>query len=166
LKTNYAILCLAVTLLAEACNNTGKNSTAETDIPKPVPVIKSKPPSNYPDTLLVEEKAAVFFYPDSIQLKKIEEITDKTVFESTTHESFYQIRNSKIVLKENWPGLKIIEAKNTRFLLFRKSNAATTVIDLDTKNDAYGLFLFDGKKGPHFADMMNIETELFRYFSK
>jgi len=166
MKKNFVKLCLAATLLSAACNSAGKKSDAESEVGKTVPVIKSKPPSNYPDTLLIEEKAAVFFYPDSIQLKKIEEITDKTVFESTTHESFYQMRNSKIVLAKDWPSVKIIEAKNTRYLLFRKSNADTVVIDLDTKNDAYGLFLFDDIKDPRFADMMNIDTELFRYFSK
>lgn len=166
MKAIFVKLCLAATLLAAACNNAGKKTAAETYINKAVPVSASKPPSNFPDTLLVEQKTAVFFYPDSIQLKKIEEITDKTVFESTTHESFYQIRNSKIVIAKDWPTVKIIEAKNTRYLLFRKSNTATVQIDLDTKNDPYGLFLFDGTKDPYFADMMNIETELSRYFSK
>ena len=82
------------------------------------------------------------------------------------HESFYQMRNSRIVLNRDWPAVKIIEIKNARYLLFKKSNSENLFIDLNTKNDPYGLFLFDRIKDPHFTDMTNIDTELYRYFSK
>ena len=82
------------------------------------------------------------------------------------HEYFYQMRNARIVLNKNWPRIKIIEANNIRFLLFKKKNNEQTIIDLDTKGDPHGLFLFDQKQDPEQADMMNIDTELPRYFSK
>ena len=125
----------------------------------------AKPGSNYSDTLTINNPAAVFYYPDSLQLKKTEEMMDTEVFKSCTHEFFYQMRNAHMVIKNNRPGLKIIEAKNVRYILFNKINKESICIDLDTKNDIYGLLLFDTKKNPQSADMMNIDTELWFYFA-
>jgi hypothetical protein len=126
----------------------------------------SKPPATYQDTLFIDKSAAVFYHPDSLQLEKIREVTEEGVFDGSMHEFFNQMRNARLVLVKYWPGIKIIEAKNVRYLLFIKNNNETRWIDLDSKNDAYGLFLFDTKKDPELADMMNIETELPRYFHK
>ena len=59
---------------------------------------------------------------------------------------------------------QIVEAKNIRFLLFHGKDNDSTYIDLNTKNDSHGLILFQPGKKPHFADMMNIDTELGYYF--
>ncbi len=60
--------------------------------------------------------------------------------------------------------MKIIEAKNVRYLLFVRDNKQRHCIDLNSKNDAYGLFFFDSKKPPRLSDMANIETDLGAYF--
>lgn len=132
------------------------------EVNKPV---LSKPPAYYRDTLKIDVKAAVFYRPDSLQLQKIKEITEERIFESQMHEYFFQMRNARIVLKKNWPSIHIVEAKNVRYLLFKKWNNMSVCVDLD-KKDPYGLFLFDNKKDPHFTDMMNIDSELPFYFSK
>jgi hypothetical protein len=62
--------------------------------------------------------------------------------------------------------LKIVEAKNVRFLVFQGKDNDFTYLDLDTRNDSHGLVLFHPDKKPHFADMMNIDTELGYYFKK
>lgn len=147
-----------------SCTNSTVKEKGEkpaADINKKVP---SKPPATYQDTLKIDTIAAVFYIPDTIQLQKIKEITEEKVFESQVHEYFYQMRNARMVLKINWPGINIIEAKNVRYLLFKKSNAETKCVDLD-KKDPYGLFLFNGSKDPHPADMMNIDSELPLYFT-
>ncbi len=126
--------------------------------------VPSKPPATYQDTLKIDLIAAVFYSPDTLQLQKIKDITEEKVFESQMHEYFYQMRNARMVLKKNWPGINIIEAKNVRYLLFKKSNTDIVCVDLN-KNDPYGLFLFNGSKDPHPADMMNIDSELPFYFT-
>ena len=82
------------------------------------------------------------------------------------HEYFFQMKNARISIKRDWPGLKIVEAKNVRFLLFQEKEHASTCIDLDTRDDSHGLILFQPGKKPHYADMMNIDTELGYYFKK
>ncbi len=127
---------------------------------------KEKPASTYSDTLKINSSSAVFYYPDSLQLEKIKSLTGARVYEGSMHEYFFLRRNAHFVIKKNMPQLKIIEAKNVRYLLFINADKSENCIDLDKKNDPYGLFLFDMKTTPQLADMANIDTELGFYFSK
>lgn len=88
------------------------------------------------------------------------------VYDGTMHEFYYQMRNARMVIKKTWPGLAIIESENCRFLLFVKDDNTRECIDLDTKNDAYGLFVFNRKKPPLYVDMMNVETAISYYLKK
>ena len=126
---------------------------------------KTKPASNFSDTLKINSAAAVFYSPDSLQLEKIKSVTDAKIFEANMHEYFSLIRNAHLVIRKYYSKLKIIEAKNVRYVLFIRADNSTDCIDLDTKKDVYGLFIFDRQKGPLFVDMANIETELGFYFS-
>ena len=150
-------------LLNSCTNSTSKTVPANKNAAN-TPIYSIKPPANYSDTLVINKPAAVFFYPDSLQLQKIESAMEKNIFESSMHEFFFQIRNARIVMNTNRPEIKIMEARNVRYLLFKKKNKEAIIIDLNTKNDPYGLFLFDTKKNPELVDMMNIDTELGFYF--
>ena len=156
--------CLA--FICFSCNsnsgstNSIKDSVNSKGITKTLP---KKPPSSFADTLVINMPAAVFYQPDSLQLSRIKAITDSIIFDGTMHEYFYQMRNARIVLKKTWPGLTIIESTKNRFLLFIKKNNTPECIDLDTKKESHGLFVFDGKKTPLPVDMTNIETEISFY---
>jgi hypothetical protein len=137
-----------------------QNKTENKDPPK------TKPPANFSDTLKINSAAAVFYSPDSLQLEKIKSVTDTKIFEATMHEYFYLMRNAHFVIKKYYPQLKIIDATNLRYILFIRTDKSTDCVDLDTKKDAYGLYIFNGQKPPQFTDMANIDTELGFYFSK
>jgi hypothetical protein len=124
----------------------------------------TKPGSTYGDTLQVTTTSAVFYQPDSIQLTKIRAVTDQRIFDGTMHEFFYQQRNAHLFLKQHWPGLQIVDAKNIRYLQFIKPGNHSEIIDLDKENDACGMFLFDPAKSPLLIDMTNIETQVPDYF--
>ena len=148
-------------------NNAGANketaSTAKTII---VTKVFTKPPSTYPDTLIINFPAAVFYQPDSLQLSRIKALTDSMVFDGSMHEYFYQMRNARMVIKKTWPLLSIIKSEKYRHLMFIKKDNTLEYIDLNTKNDSHGLFMFDGKKSPLMVDMTNIETEISFYLKK
>ena len=157
------LFLLAAITLTMACKyekktTPGKSYTTENH--------QTKPPSNFPDTLKISEPAAVFYYPDSLQLEKIKAVTDTNILKSSMHEYFYQMRNARFVLKKALPETKIIDARNVRYLLFIYINNKTEFIDLDSKNDAFGLILFNRQKPPLVSDMANIESEAGLYFSK
>jgi len=126
----------------------------------------SKPSSSFNDTLVIDKKSAVFYSPDSLQMEQIKLANEKNVFESITHDCFFQMRNAKLVLKKYWPQITIIETSRARFLLFVKKNTSRTVVDINSKNDIGGIFLFDMEKEPELIDMMNVETALGFYFKK
>ena len=125
-----------------------------------------KPSSSFADTITIHFPAAVFYNPDSLQLQQIKSVTDSVIFESAMHEFFYQQRYAHILLKKYYPKLKIYEVKNARYLLFKKARGKTALIDLNLKNDACGLFVFDGHKDPLLIDMTNADSQLGFYFSK
>jgi hypothetical protein len=171
MKKNLAILyssrLLLIICLASSCSDNVTKKIPPSENPEPKNIASSKkPPSSYQDTLVIKNSAAVFYHPDSIQLEKIRKLIDSNVFNATIHEYYYQMRNARIVIHKNWPSVRIIEAKNVRYLLFEKKITGAELVDLDSRGDPYGLFLFDGQKGAAIADMMNIDSELSRYFNK
>jgi hypothetical protein len=76
------------------------------------------------------------------------------------------MRNARMVLKKYWPKVRIIETSKARYLLFIKADKSKKCIDLNSKNDICGIFLFDNKKDPELIDMMNVDTALEFYFNK
>ena len=150
--------------LLVSCKGNSNKKEAQQEKPKQEKPVLSKPSSTYQDTLIIDKVTAVFYHPDSLQLKKIKELEDSMVYEGTMHEYFYQMRNARMVINKGWPNVKIVEANNVRYLIFRKKTNKTITIDLDTKGDPHGLFLFDQKHDPEQVDMMNIDNELPRYF--
>jgi hypothetical protein len=161
----FAVLVLAWQLLAvTACNNKDYKNAEKRSVTTEVNKnFKPKPTATYADTLIINFSAAVFYHPDSLQLLKIKAQTDSMVFDGAMHEFFYQMRNARMVIQKTWLHLKITEAKNYRYLLFITEDNKKYCIDLDTKNDAYGLLVFNRKKLPLTVDMMNIETEVSFY---
>ena len=149
-----------------SCSGENKKSNSFENTIEKKDTIARKPPSNFSDTIVINFPSAVFYNPDSLQLKKIKEITNKNSYESEVHNCFYLMRNARIVLKKYWPKIHIIETSISRYLLFIKADKKKICIDLNSKGDMCGIFLFDGKKEPELADMMNIDTALGFYFKK
>jgi hypothetical protein len=165
MKFQFFAYFLSVILSLSCSDSPRQTKPAQDKIENKHPV-NNKPSSSFSDTLKINSPAAVFYHPDSLQLEKIKSVTDAGIFDGSMHEYYYLMRNAHIVIKKNMPQLKIIEAKNVRYLLFISADKSEDCIDLDTKNDAYGLFIFDRKKPPRLLDMANIESELGFYFSK
>jgi hypothetical protein len=128
--------------------------------------IRKKPPSSFNDTIMIGSKSAVFFKADSVQMKKIKQVNDESVFESLTHDCYYQMRNAKQVIQKERPEIKIILASTVRFLIFTNANGNSKTIDLNQVNDICGIFLFDPAKDPVRINMTNIDSELGFYFRK
>lgn len=161
MKIPLSFSLLIFLIINSSCNNHQRGSIKE----KANQLVYHKPLSNYQDSLHIDVTAAVFYHPDSLQLLQFKKEMDSSVYDGTMHEFFYQIRNAKIVLQKSWPKIKIVDAKDCRFLIFQKIDGQNELIDLNQKNDAYGLFLFDQIKPPHLVDMTNIETALSMYFN-
>ena len=162
------VVLLFILLSVGACSGPGRKGdekTASGDTP-PVSTPYRKPASGFDDTLVIRDKVAIFFSPDSIQLQKIKEILDPRVYENDTHDCFYQMRNARLVIHKYWPALRTVETSRARWLLFLKAGDRKSLVDLDSKGAMCGILLFDPHKDPELVDMMNIETALRYYFEK
>jgi hypothetical protein len=125
-----------------------------------------KPGSNFQDTLFVKSFPVVLFYnPDSLQLDSLKMRTAVSVFQSQTHEYFFQMRNARLVLKRDWPFMNQVYTQHARYIEFENSKHHF-LIDLNTLPDMSGIIIWNGNKKPHAIDMMNIETEMRYYFEK
>jgi len=165
MKFTLAVFTLTVVVYL-SCSDSHRQGNAELNESPNKSVIKNKPAGSYSDTLKIKSPAAVIFNPDSLQLEKIKAITEPAIFESTMHDCFYQVRNSRIVIMKHYTYVKIIETKKARYLLFEKQGGEKEYVDLNDINDPCGLFIFDGHHNPRLVDMTNIETELGFYFAK
>ena len=164
----HLLLIILSVLISTSCNHTKRSNTTTAEAGKfdiNVPA-QHKPSSSFSDTFTIDFYAAVFYNPDALQLEKIKAITDTMIFESNMHDCFYQMKNARNVLTKYYPKVKLIEVKNARYLLFKKQDGTDFYIDLNTKDDACGIFLFDGIKTPVMVDMTNIDSELGFYFTK
>jgi hypothetical protein len=130
----------------------------------PVKGTMVKPHSSNADTLWVTKPAAIFFQPDSLQMLAIQSNMDTTVYKSQVHELFYQMRNARLVIREFYPAISIIETNRHRYISCWIDVTHLTVIDLNQLHDISGIILFDGRHPTKVNDMMNIETELGEKF--
>jgi len=159
----YSILILT---LFNSCTKSSKKIEPNKENLSPPSSVHNKPSSSFQDTLFINTKSVVFYQPDSIQLINIKSVTDPVIFDGSMHDYFYQIRNAHNVLKLNWSQLKIIDSKNVRYLVFVNSDKTKHIIDLDTFDDAYGMFVFDQKKPPIPVEMTNLESIIYVYLSQ
>jgi hypothetical protein len=160
------LLCFIFGFMYSCNQSSSKKGIPLGNITEHMDTIRRKPPSGFSDTLTIHFPAAVFYNPDSLQLLEIKEITEKNEYETEVHNCFYLMRNARMALKKYWPKIHIIETSKNRYLLFVKADKSKTFIDLGSKGDMCGIYLFDGKKEPELADMMNIDTALGFYFAK
>lgn len=121
-----------------------------------------KPASSYNDTLPVGPLSVVFFRPDSVQLGKLEDHMEKTLFEATMHDYFFQVKYAKRFMDEHFKNVRILDVDRARFLLF-KGYRRTFLVDLDTY-ESNGMLVFDGVKAPELIDMTNVATQVSDYF--
>src|ERR1700761_6703955 len=58
------------------------------------PKIIKKPPSSFDDTVIVNGRSAVFYNPDSRQMKKIGLVNEKRICATITHDCYFQMQNA------------------------------------------------------------------------
>lgn len=163
MKAQFTIFFILIILLS--CSDTDPVKKPENNSVPANETSLKKPGATFQDTLLVSKTAAVFFSPDSAQLGKLKAVTDTMIFTSLEHDCFYQMRNAKNVINSYYKNISIIVSSKARYLKFTSFNGNIKIIDLDLNNDPCGIYLFDGKKEPRFADMTNIDSELNVYYN-
>ncbi len=114
------------------------------------------------DTLLVQTKAAVYYYPTAkradIRKKKIGEKSFKIAADDFV-SGFKEI--AKSLEKDSVPS---IEARNKNFLIFVQHDGSRTVVNLDSLREIWGVYLFTPEKQPKPLDMMDFTMDIKNYY--
>lgn len=165
LYRNINSLFLFMVMFLTACKEIAKNEIHLPPETQEVPSAPLNALSGFNDTIQIDARAAVFFNADTFQLERIKSNHDKSVLESMKHDCYYQMSNARLVLRNNWPQIKLVQVSATRYLEFLKDDNSKKLVDLNDRKDLCGLFLFQPDKNPELADMMNIETALEFYFN-
>ncbi len=165
MKLNFFIYGLLF-LTIISCSEAPQPTKSSRDKIEQKSIHNNKPGSSFSDSLKLDFPVAVFYSPDSLQLEKIKANTDPAIFDGSMHEYFYLMKNARADIRKYYHRLKIRDIKNVRYLLFIHTDKSADCIDLDTKKDACGLYVFDMKKAPLLVDMANVNTELGFYFPK
>jgi hypothetical protein len=124
-----------------------------------------KPPASSKDTVVVSNSSAVFFNPDEDQWKKIKRNTDSMKFDSYKHDCYYQQRNARNVLKENYSWVEVVELSGARYIMFKSGTRPDTCIDLNGLPDICGIYLFENLKAPLLVEMTNFDRFASEYFT-
>ena len=74
----------------------------------------------------------------------------------------YYINTSAEYLEKQ--GLPVIDAKNRKYLKFVMADKNENLIKLDTLEELWGMYLFDPKRKPHYADIIDIEEDYKSYY--
>lgn len=114
------------------------------------------------DTLTIDKKAAVFYQPDSLQMEKRMKQVGEADFRVGADDYIYYVNTSAEYLEKQ--GLRVLDAKNKKYLKFVLADKRVQVIKLDTLEEFWGMYLFDPKKNAHAADMTIIEDEYKNYY--
>ena len=160
------VFIIQVILMLLSCTHTSSHQTTEPGTSKSKAFPKIKPASTSRDTLYINVAAAVFYSPDSLQLEKIKSAMDSGAFAANMHEYDNLFRTSREIIKTHYPQLRIMEAKNVRYLSFITAKGKQECIDLDTIYDPCGVYIFDRKSKPLLTDMATIETNIRFYLAQ
>ena len=114
------------------------------------------------DTLTIDCKSAVIFFPDSLKIEKEKkEIGEENFYVGADDWLFYNY-HSTIFLDSC--KLKIIHTKHEKYLKFVSINNHITMINLDSLPKLFGTYFFRTDSLPKLIDELNTEKEYYDYF--
>ncbi len=115
------------------------------------------------DTLVIDSRSAVFFQPDSLAIeKKFKELGDD--FLVGMDDYLYYMHLSREHLEKK--GVPIVDTKGYSYLKFLMADGSSQVVDLRKQEDLWGVYLFDPKTRPHYADILIIEEDYEKYLGQ
>ena len=120
--------------------------------------------SSKSDTLTIDAKSAVYFQPDSLQIVERMKKVGEENFRAGMGDYIYSINISVEYLETQ--KLPVFDAFGKKYLKFVGSDKQSVIIKLDTLEDLWGIYLFDPKQKPYYADINMMEEEYAKYFGQ
>jgi short-subunit dehydrogenase len=118
--------------------------------------------TNNADTLIVNTKAAIFFFQDSTQIELRKKNINVEDFYVGADDAMYYLS----VAREFVDSVKLnkIEPTQEKFIKFIDSNKIQTLIKIDTLKALCGVYFFEPSKQPYLINLTMPEEEYKNYF--
>lgn len=158
MKTNrlIAIILLILISCAKKEKNTIEIKTTVNKTSEPIQVsLKTT------DTLIINNKSAVIFEPTENSInKRKKEIGEEVFYIGADDYLFYLDQSITFLEKQE---INIVQTKNNRILKFISEDKSEIIINLNSEEQIWGIYLFDPKWKPKKIDMTATEEEFKEY---
>lgn len=115
------------------------------------------------DTLLVDQRCAVFYIADSAQTAKRIKMgkMDTVGGDDYGDDNAYYLGQTAEFLDKH--KVKILSVDDKKYILFKSQGNVSSVVRTDTLEELVAVFLFDPSKGFINADIVNIEGDFNKF---
>lgn len=114
------------------------------------------------DTLTIDEKSAVFFQPDSLQIERRKKKAGETDFYAGADDYIFYM-NSALQFLDSVK-LKTVEARDKKYLRFVGRDASQQLIRIDTLSELWGMYFFEPSKTARLANVLDIDESYSSYY--
>ena len=139
---------VVISLTLAACNNPPGTKKTKTD--------------SSCDTLIINTASAVFTEPDSLQIDARKKAAGDADFYAGADDYMFHLNSAYEFFSSI--KLKIVIAKDRKFIKFVSSQNTSKLIRLDTLPELWNVYLFDPKKEAKQIDITVIDEEYTSYF--
>ncbi len=116
------------------------------------------------DTLIVDQRCAVFYVADSAQAEKRLRLGGKDTVGGDgagDDNAYYMDLTTKFLDKHK---VKMLSADGKKYILFKSQGNVSGIINTDTLKELVDVFLFNPRKGFINTDIVNIEGDFNKLF--
>ena len=151
----FALLLILSALLTTSCKNRLDLSSRDS-------LLKG----TAADTVVIKEKAVLFFHPDTLQIQRIQAKNPELNYENQAHDCQVMINNARLVLRQNYREIKELDNKGARYLLCIRNDNSNICIDMNAPAELCAIYAFDPDNDPYPVDPKDAETAFKNYFHR
>lgn len=160
---HFATIALAVFIVSCGARKESESVTTQTSYAVRTETAKLSRIAT--DTVVISERAAIFFDPDTVQIEKAKkECLEEDDFYTAADDNLYYMWLASNFIDS--VKLKKVDIMGKKVLKFVSATGGATFVNLDTVNWLWGVYFFDPQKKPHDADVVSIEEEYHKYFKQ
>ncbi len=155
MKNTFRFIPLLI--LLAAC----KNQEVKKELPNPIPEISTNLNT---DTLVVRDRVAVFYEPDTLRITKRKKEVGEQDFYTGADDYLYYMHLSREFIDS--VKLPILTIKNKKFIKFISNDSSKQLVIIDTLPELWGVYFFDPSKKSKQVDIISIADEYSNYFKQ
>jgi hypothetical protein len=148
------VFCAAVFLVLKSCKNGPDLNSRDTTLK-----------GTTADTVVLTEKALLFFQPDTLHFQRIEAKMKDSNFEKNVGDCRQNTSTLRAKMFDTYPELKQLDNHGARYLLCIRADKSRICIDMNAPWELCAVYAFQPAKDPLPVELNNAEAEIEAYLS-